>query len=122
MIQSHGWRFPFLVCGIAGLALVLLLFLTVPEPRRVLARPRDQHPGFAETVSFLARSRAYMLTVAGALFIGVQLYAGQVWNPTFLVRVHHLNPTQVGTALSLFRGVAGLVGVYLGGYLAQLLG
>ncbi len=47
------------------------------------------------------------------------VYAVVVWLPAFLGRSHALTTGQIGTALALIIGVAGGVGTYLGGMLAD---
>ena len=117
--QVYGWRACFVLSGAFGLGLAALLMLTVPEPPRagVAAKAKVVQEPVAVTARFLAGSRAYILTVIGGAFIGVSLYASQVWHPSFLVRVHHLSLIQVGSSIGLVRGLAGLSGTVLGGLL-----
>jgi MFS family permease len=58
----------------------------------------------------------------GGAFMGVSLYAGSIWNATFLVRVHGFTLTEVGTTIGPLRGLASLAGVICGGWLADRLG
>jgi MFS family permease len=67
-------------------------------------------------------SRTYVVTVMGGAFIGVSLYATQVWHASFLARVHHLDMAQIGAAIGIFRGLASVGGALLGGYLAVRFG
>ena len=119
--QTWGWRDAFYAAGVAGLVLALLLIFTVPEPKRTDRRKGPQE-GFRTAMAFLAGSPAYVLTVIGGAFVGVSLYASQIWNPSFLVRVHHLSMVQVGASIGVVRGIMGLTGALVGGVLADRLG
>lgn len=117
LAQTWGWRACFMASGAFGLVLAVVLALTVPEPARSGsegAAKVAQEP-FAATARFLFSSNAYAFTVVGGAFIGVSLYASQVWHPSFLARVHHLSLIQIGSSIGLMRGVAGLAGTVLGG-------
>lgn len=123
LAQAQGWRTAFLAAGYTGLALAALLLLTVREPGR--ATPAAQaraSAAFATTARFLAGSRAYLFTVGGGAFAGISLYATQVWHPSFLARIHHLDMAQIGWATGGLRGVASIAGAVLGGVLAERLG
>ncbi|MGZ3368882.1 MAG: spinster family MFS transporter [Caulobacteraceae bacterium] len=121
----YGWRGAFAAAGLAGLTIAAVFVLTVHEPSR---RTPDPHlsairtASFPKTAGFLLGSRTYLLTVVGGSILGVSLYASQVWHPSFLSRVHHLDIAQVGAAIGVPRGVAGLIGTLLGGLLAERLG
>lgn len=122
--HAYGWRAAFKAVGYAGLALAILYVLTLREPARQEAAPgsRVEPPGPAATAQFLLGSRAYLFTVIGGAIVGVSLYASQVWHPSFLARVHHLNVAQIGSAIGIPRGAAGLAGTLFGGLLAERLG
>ena len=122
IVDNHGWRMTFIAAGVPGVLLALLLFATVREPARTVpAGPTRGQEGFVETALFLLRSKAFTRTVAGGAFMGISLYASSVWNPMFLVRVHHFSLTEVGSTIGPLRGLAGLGGVVFGGWLADRL-
>lgn len=122
--MTHGWRTPFMAAGCVGLMLTLLLVLTVAEParERTSGAARPARESILATTAFLAGSRAYVYMVCGGALAGVSLYASQVWHPSFLARVHHLDIAQVGAAVGVPRGVAGLAGTLIGGAVADHLG
>lgn len=122
--QNHGWHAAFYLAGAAGLVLSVLFALTVKEPMRggTTTAPAPAQERFWTTILFLFGSRAFILTLIGGSFMGISLYAGQIWHPTFLVRVHHMTLVQVGASIGTLRGILGLAGAVLGGFLADRLG
>jgi MFS family permease len=123
LAQAHGWRAAFLTAGYAGLALAALLVLTVREPARAApAASARSATALRATGKFLLGSRAYLFTIGGGAFAGISLYATQVWHPSFLARVHHLDMAHIGWTSGALRGVASVAGALLGGVLAERLG
>lgn len=123
--QHAGWRAMFVACGLPGLALALLLWITVKEPARGAAdnvvHTLDTHT-FRATLSFLAASRCYRLILLGAMFMGASVYAGSTWDSSFLMRVHHLQLVQIARSLGPIQGVAWGAGAILGGLLTNWFG
>jgi MFS family permease len=117
--QHFGWRATMVIVGAPGLALALVLALSVKEPPRTSAVP--SHP-FRATVRFLFASRAYVCLLFAGSFHAMAGYSMAHWGPTFLVRVHGLSLAQVGTWLGVLSFFAGGGGALLGGRLADRLG
>jgi MFS family permease len=123
--EHHGWRAMFAVCGLPGAVLAVTFLLTVREPERGACETRTLSldiESLAAMVRFLLGSRAYVLMLAGAMFMGASAYAGATWNATFLVRVHHLSLADVAASLGPLQGLFGGAGILLGGLLTDLLG
>ncbi len=116
--QEFGWRKTFLIVGLPGLLIALLLALTVREPPR--ATRSEAHP-LREVLAFLARQRSFVLLVCAGSFHAMAGYSTAHWAPTFLVRVHHLSYTEVGFALGGLSLLAGGGGAWLGGRLVDRL-
>jgi MFS family permease len=124
--QSHGWRSMFVAAGVPGILLALFFLVTVKEPRRGASDARRSESPVRESLgtslAFLARSRTYLCVVAGATFMGLNIFAASVWTPTFLTRVHSLSLIEVATVTGPVRGAFGLAGVLLGGLAIDRLG
>jgi predicted MFS family arabinose efflux permease len=117
--QYFGWRRTFLVVGLPGLALALLVRLTVREPPR--GTSVESH-GFAEVLRYLLSKPAYLALLAAASAHAFASYGAAQWAPTFLRRVHGMSLSEVGTGLGLVSGLGGVAGSLLGGFLADRLG
>ncbi len=123
--EYFGWRQAFFVVGLPGIALALVVRLSVAEPARGMAEGRaaeEQPPPVAEVLGFLWRRRSFRhLSLAAALssFAG---YGAATWSPAFLIRVHQMGTGEVGTWLGLITGLAGAGGALLGGALGDRAG
>jgi MFS family permease len=119
-----GWRMTFILAGLPGVLIALLVYLTVRETPRGLADQVSasaagvEAPGFIETVLFLWRRRAFRHM---CLAIGLQSFAifgGVTFAGVFFVRYHAMSPTEVGSWLAGF-AVFATLGVLFGGLLAD---
>jgi predicted MFS family arabinose efflux permease len=120
---EYGWRYAFFVLGLPGLAIAALVFLTIREPKRGAAdglAPAGDAPPLLETVRHMLRQRSLVHVFIGATITTLVGYAGVQWWPTFMVRSHGLSMTDLSLFLALVFGVAGGLGTFLGGYLADL--
>jgi MFS family permease len=133
IVMHFDWRTAFLVTGLAGLPLALLVRLTVRElPRGSSeALPGGQHPvaaadaesaGFAHTFRYLFSQPAFLWLVVGACFQAVAGYGILIWGGEFFARVHSWDRAQIGMGLGATVMFAGCAGVSLGGMLADRLG
>ena len=123
--EVFGWRKAFFLLGIPGIALAVLMRLTVPEPQRGLSdarRDEGTRPSFGETLRFLWRRPAFVHLSLGAglaCFLGYGLIT---WLPAFLIRSHGMKTGEIGLWLGLLMGVVGGVAMFSSGVLADRLG
>ncbi|MBP6014888.1 MAG: MFS transporter [Alphaproteobacteria bacterium] len=119
---EFGWRATFYVLGIPGLILAALVFFTISEPRRGasdgFAHAGDA-PALMTTVRHMLAQRSLVHVFAGATITTLVGYAGVQWWPTFVMRSHGLSMTDLSLFLALVFGVAGGLGTFLGGYIAD---
>jgi predicted MFS family arabinose efflux permease len=117
-----GWRLTFLLVGLPGVALALLVRLTLREPPRGHA----DAPSAPETAgtSLLAALRYFVsqrplryLSLAGAAH-GVGAFAAALWLPTYFIRTFAVTGVQAGAWLALAYGCGGTAGVLCGGRIA----
>lgn len=122
--DHYGWRVAIVSAGVPGLLLVLLLLFTVREPRRGLIEglPDSQPPSFGSVVKYLWSQRAFRWMAIGTSFSSFGGYAGIAFIPTFLILSHHMTQAQVGVSLALLTGVAGAIGTYFSGVIADKYG
>ena len=111
-----GWRTAFLAVGLPGVALAVLIRLTVKEPARGRSEGRTDHgevPDLAATIRFLWSRRSFRLLSLGA---GVQCLAGygiDMWVAPYIIRSFGMGTGELGTWMGLL-GIFGLIGTFLG--------
>ena len=124
LIQRYDWRTAFVIVGLPGVALALLFGLTVREPPRGWSEGRQAAPmpPLGETLRHLLALRSFVLIVLGSSVQSLSGYGVLTWGPTFLARVHGMPWGDIGLALGCIIGVAGCLGTFIGGRLADRLG
>lgn len=119
-----GWRWAFVIAGLPGLILGLIVRFTVREPPRGYVEPelevKKAPPFFAVVRSMRQQPVVIHFVLGGALasFVG---YAVVLWLPVFFVRIHEQGTGVTGTWLALLVGVGGAIGTFCGGYFADRL-
>lgn len=117
-----GWQLIFIIVGLPGLLLALLIF-AFPEPRRRFM-PDNGAPsrGYGYYFRFMAGHRRLFVThhIGYLLFLAVSV-ALTSWSPAFLQRVHGMETGQVGAQLGAALLVGSLVGMPLHGMIVDRL-
>lgn len=120
--QLFGWRYAFMIVGVPGLVLALVVRLTVREPARgtweasTAGIPTES---VRQVLRFVWSLRAFRHMALGAALHSFAGYAAATWGPAFLMRVHHMETGAIGTWLGLITGVGGAIGAVGGGMLAD---
>lgn len=122
--DRFGWRAAFWVGGGPGLALALVVFLTIREP--VAAAPtrgattggRAQVP-LKLAISLLSRRSSFVFLIIGLTITSIASFAQAAWLPTLLVRAYALRPGQVGLIYALSSALPSIGGILLGGMIAD---
>lgn len=118
------WRWAFVVAGVPGLLIALIVRYSMLEPPRGYAdgiKEKPPAPPFWDVAKFMWRHRTINHIVAGCTLISFAGYAGIAWVPVYLQRIHGYSTGESGSILALAVGVFGGVGTFLGGYLADRL-
>ena len=122
--SSVDWRAAFIIVGLAGLPIALLLRLFVPEPLRGasdLASPADAPP-FPEVMATLARIPSFWLLSFGAASGSILGYGLIFWLPALFTRSFGLSLGQIGWFYGSIVLVGGMLGTWLGGVIGDRLG
>lgn len=120
--EFFGWRVAFMVVGIPGIILAVVVRWTLAEPLRGLndnKKLSNVPVTFVQVVKVLRSSRAFRhLGLACGLnaFVG---YSTVNWTASFMIRSHAMSTGELGTWLALIIGFGGAIGVFGGGLLAD---
>eukprot|EP01037_Dinobryon_pediforme_P004516 gene4516-4561_t len=137
VVDAFGWRAAFMVAGLPGLVLALVIVLTMREPRGASAR-LNLSAGLVQPVRdygavlrALAAKPTFWLVATAAGFTAFVNYAHLYYNAAFFLRCHGPELDQVaagfglkakgflGLALGVVTGLGGLTGTVLGGQIAD---
>ena len=107
----YGWRAAFLVLGVPGLLLGLIVFFTIKEPKRGRLDASDQAAkvSFGQSMAFLWKQKACLHVIMGG---GVSALWGWglIWfTPTFLQRAYSLNVAEAGAVVGPIHLIAGTI-------------
>jgi predicted MFS family arabinose efflux permease len=118
--ERGGWRAAFLVLGIPGVVLALILWLTVREPSRGqldAGHPPLAPSTLAATLGFIARQRSAVHLLVGGSVATFWSWGLMWWTPAFLQRSHHLSVGEAGQLLGPMHLIAGTASTLLAGWL-----
>ena len=123
----YGWRIALMLVGAPGLLLALAVLVFMREPRHlraaetaVAARPAQLSTGDALREIFASRAFVYILIASSVVaFLG---YGKALWTISFFIRSHGLSTTEAGLSMAVVLGLAGVLGTWLGGKMADKFG
>ena len=118
--ERGGWRAAFLVLGIPGVILALIVWLTVQEPRRGqldAGTTPAARSTFPATLRFIAAQRSAVHLLIGGSVATFWSWGLMWWTPAFLQRSHHLSVGQAGQLLGPMHLIAGTASTLLAGWL-----
>ncbi len=123
-----GWRRAFLVVGLPGVAMALVVVWLLRDPRQSAAAPVAATTSATPELSMFAamralmQSRAFVLLIAAGSSAAFLSYGKTTWTTIFFQRTHGMTPGEVGLWFGLAGGAAGILGTFLGGWLADRYG
>ena len=113
------WQISFVLVGLPGIPIVLLM-LTVREPTRKELKSQAHEVSIRQTFRYVRKYwKAYGSQIVGTSFFVLSIYSIFSWVPTMFIRQFGWNQGQIGPwfgSVVLFAGTAGLLTV---GLLAQ---
>jgi MFS family permease len=117
--QHWGWRMPFMMAGIPGFVLAVVLWF-LPEPPRGLSEGEDSSPA-RSTVLGLAKNGAFLTASLGMAMYTFAVGGLQQWIPTFLERVRNIPVGKAGLIFGGMAGFNGIVATLIGGWIGDRL-
>lgn len=123
--DNFGWRIAFMVAGLPGILMALVVWWVLRDPRvsgAISVQKAAPTLSTREALGEVLKSRAFIyLAIAGAAaaFLG---YGKGTWTTIFFQRTYGLSPGEVGLWFGIGGGVAGILGTWGGGWLAEKYG
>ena len=123
--QFYGWRAALFTVGIPGILVALVVYRKLHEPERGaadgLSRTEEMPPFWFTLKTLMASPTFRHLSFATGLYTVLWLGVVQ-WLPSFFTRSFGLEIGAVGTWLAVILSVSQIIGMLLGGWLADRLG
>jgi MFS family permease len=121
--QVEGWRVAFVVVGVPGLLLSVLVWRSIKEPPRGYTDPKSlqglEKASFKEALAVLAKKPAYRHVVIGATLASFVGYGVGQFTTSFLLRTHGLTIQQASLLYGVVLGVMAGIGVFSSGWLSD---
>jgi MFS family permease len=124
--QHFGWRWVFIVGGIPGIAVALLLLLTVREPARGgmdHAAPAETDPaeqlGFGRRLSLIACAPGLVHCIVGLILAAIGSSGIIAWVTPLLLRVHGMQIATAGAIVAICIGLASSLGAGAAGVMVD---
>lgn len=129
LADTVGWRSAFLVVGLPGVVMAVVVLLVLRDPRHAVAAVARRSAAVPVAVqstraalASLLNNRAYVLMTLGAALTAFLGYGKGLWALVYFQRTHGLSAGEVGLYIGISSGIAGLLGTWGGGWLADRFG
>jgi MFS family permease len=124
--HEYGWRAAFYVVGLPGVAVAVLLKMSLREPPRGFSEPTgyvaSEPPGAFAVLTKLGSLASFRnLSFASGLHALVA-YGLNNYYAAFLMRSHGMTIKETSTALAVITLTGGITGTFLGGKLSDYFG
>lgn len=123
--DQWGWRVAFMIVGVPGILLAALLPMMIREVRHTGVKSAGiAAPDFTafDALKEVFGTRAFLYIAIAASITAFLGYGKGVWALILFQRSHGLSAGETGLLLGVVLGVAGIIGTWLGGYLADRFG
>lgn len=126
LAEQVGWRMTFLIMGVPGLLLAILVKLTVIEPRARPAKPAVQdQPGISaprarlgDVIKLIVRQPSLCRLSIAIILMFVMSQGLGPWYAAYLMRAHEIGSAELGLWLALIFGLGAIAGLSAGAFLA----
>ena len=122
--EFFDWRVAFIVVGLPGCLLAVLVKLTLPEPPRGVRDAPENNPaadGMRDVLRFMLSLASFRHMAFGAALHAFYGYGASAFIAAFFMRSHQIPSGELGTWLAVLGFTGGVAGTYLGGYMSDRL-
>lgn len=126
LADAFSWRLAFFVVGIPGVALAVLVLLTVREPIRGWSEgdtsASEPPPPIRDVARLLWTRISFRHIALAASLQAFIIYGIGNWLPSYFLRTYELDIGTIGAWMALTTGIGGGLGSFCGGWLADKFG
>jgi len=123
--DAMSWRAAFVVVGLPGLLLAVVVRMTLKEPPRGVSETvrvvAGEAPPIADVFRILWQRPSFRWLSLSAGFQAFVSYGAGAWIPAMFERTHGLSSGQIGTAL-FWLGVPAVISTFAGGWCGDRMG
>jgi predicted MFS family arabinose efflux permease len=127
--DNLSWRLAFVLVGLPGLLIALLVQLTIQEPPRGYSERKADAPAVPQptpplgaVVRVLFGNWGLVHLIAGATLVSLAGYGTNAYAAAYLIRAFDVSYTLVGLVFGIIGGLTAAIGTLLGGWLSDLSG
>jgi len=120
LTDLFGWRSAFLLVGAPGILLAVVLLVVFKNPVRLTVRPASK-PSLRKALTEVVRSRAIIYSAVANIFTSAIAAIIAFWGMVHFQRNLGLSAGQAGLWYGIQAGATGVIGVLLGGWIADKL-
>lgn len=120
-----GWRMTFIVVGLPGILLAVIIRYSVAEPPRGWSEQKEvseDAPALADALRVFWQNKAIRYVLMAAGMAAFSSYSLLSWVAPFFIRSHGMGTAELGIWLAMSQGVCGAIGTFLAGVIADRLG
>ena len=120
--EHYRWRAAFLLLGIPGIVIGLLVYLTVREPPRGrydVAAPASARRSLGGALRLMIRQRSALHLIGGGTIGTLWGWGLLWWTPAFLMRAHGMSVGEASAVLGPMHLVAGTLATIATGFLVS---
>jgi predicted MFS family arabinose efflux permease len=123
MTQNVGWRYPFVVAGIAGIILALLFWWLVRDPMSLEERRAGLREGAErkEGIGTLFKNRDYVFNLAAMAVTMVGYWSITSFLGLYMTKVKGFEIGS-GAAIAGISGIIGACGMFFSGWISDRIG
>ena len=124
LAAEFGWRIAFVLLGLPGIVLGLIVYFTMREPPRGRYTPKaldTEQAGLAATLASFTKNKVLVYTCIAWALVTTIGYAMAIWLAPIMLRNFEMDTANVGLILGLTFIAGGIPGPIIGGMLTDWL-
>jgi MFS family permease len=119
----EGWRVAFVVVGLPGIIVAMVVKMTVKEPPRGYTDPPKmqdkEQVSFGDVLKILAKKPSYWHITMGVTIASFVNYGVGQFFVSFLIRTHEISIFDASIKVAMILAVMASIGTFMSGYLAD---